>query len=269
MLQVLKATYLKNRIGIRRAVPWSFIISRVFNGITQILIPFFVYNYFLRGNLKNSFYMYTGEADYMTYVVLGAALNVLAVSTLMNIGRALITELREGTLETLLLSPASRTGYFFGCLAEQTSRALLEFLAVLFTGWLTGANLRYIFTFQTVFVIMFAILSFFCMGLTVSAIMLKTRDTYISQNTLFLLMNVMCGITFPIQYLPEWLQTTAQIIPLTPAVQLFRNVAMGGQGLFENLQLLVQIGGLCMIYAFIGSWWLKRKERFLVETIFG
>jgi len=60
------------------------------------------------GNLDGEFGKYTGGADYMTYIVLGSALNVLAVSTLMNIGRALISELREGTLETLLLSPAPR-----------------------------------------------------------------------------------------------------------------------------------------------------------------
>jgi len=37
MFQVITATYKKNRTGIMRAVPWSFIVSRVVTGITQII----------------------------------------------------------------------------------------------------------------------------------------------------------------------------------------------------------------------------------------
>lgn len=134
MWQVIFSTYHKNRIGILRAVPWSFMVSRVITGVTQIIFPYFVYRYFMHGNLNNEFSKYVNGADYITYIVLGSALNVLAVATLMNIGRALITELREGTLEMLLLSPAPRSEYFLGCLLEQTTRAFLEFGTVLIVG---------------------------------------------------------------------------------------------------------------------------------------
>ena len=117
MWRVILSTYRKNRIGIMRAVPWSFMVSRVVTGVTQIVFPYFIYHYFMQGNLQRDFGKYAAGADYMTYIVLGSALNVLAVSTLMNVGRALISELREGTLETLLLSPASRSAYFLGCLS--------------------------------------------------------------------------------------------------------------------------------------------------------
>ncbi|MCB7306141.1 ABC transporter permease [Bariatricus massiliensis] len=269
MVRVIGATYKKNRIGIIRAMPWSFIVSRVVTGVTQIVFPFFIYHYFLAGNLNADFGVYTGGADYITYIVLGAALNVLAVSTLMNVGRALITELREGTLEVLLLSPASRTGYFLGCLGEQTMRALLEFGTVLAVGGIFGADLRQTFTLQFVLVILLAILGFFCMGLSLSAVMLEARDTYITQNTLFFLMSLTCGIAFPIQYLPQWVQSFAQIFPLTPAVELFRRVMIHGQGIGENVELLAQLLILSVIYAVIGIVWFRRKERILIERIFG
>lgn len=152
MWRVIFSTYKKNRIGIIRAVPWSFMVSRIVTGITQIVFPYFIYYYFMNGNMNKEFGAYAEGADYMTYVVLGSALNVLAVSVLMNIGRALITELREGTLEVLLLSPAPRKNYFVGCLLEQTTRALIEFGTVLVIGALLGANLRYFFSFQTIIV---------------------------------------------------------------------------------------------------------------------
>lgn len=182
MWRVIFSTYKKNRIGIIRAVPWSFMVSRIVTGITQIVFPYFIYYYFMNGNMNKEFGAYAEGADYMTYVVLGSALNVLAVSVLMNIGRALITELREGTLEVLLLSPAPRKNYFVGCLLEQTTRALIEFGTVLVIGALLGANLRYFFSFQTIIVVLLAVLSFFCMGITLSSVMLYTRDTYLTQN---------------------------------------------------------------------------------------
>lgn len=84
MWQVIFSTYHKNRIGILRAVPWSFMVSRVITGVTQIIFPYFVYRYFMHGNLNNEFSKYVNGADYITYIVLGSALNVLAVATLMN-----------------------------------------------------------------------------------------------------------------------------------------------------------------------------------------
>lgn len=153
MWRVVFTTYQKNRIGILRAVPWSLMVSRVVTGITQIVFPYFIYHYFTDKNLSRQFVEYAGGADYMTYIVLGSALSVLAVSTLMNIGRALITELREGTLEPLLLSPAPRSKYFIGCLLEQTMRALLEFGTVMIVGAMLGADLRYFFSFQALGVI--------------------------------------------------------------------------------------------------------------------
>lgn len=269
MYNVIYTTYKKNRIGILRAVPWSFMISRILNGIYQIIFPYFIYHYFMHGNLNKQFTQYTNGADYMTYIVLGSALNVLAVSTLMNIGRAFITELREGTLEMLLFSPAPRSQYFLGCLMEQTLRALLEFGTVLITGALLGANLRYILSFQALLVILLAIFSFFCMSITLSSVMLYTRSTYLTQNTLFAAMSLVCGITFPIEYLPQWVQNFSQIFPLTPAVSLFRNIVIARQSLFENRAMILQVFLLSIIYLIIGIIWHMRLERNLVEKIFG
>lgn len=269
MWQVVVSTYKKNRIGILRAVPWSFMVSRIVNGITQIIFPYFIYHYFMHGNLSSEFCEYANGADYMTYVVLGSALNVLAVATLMNIGRALITELREGTLEILLLSPAPRNKYFLGCMLEQTTRALLEFGTVLIVGALLGADLKYFVSFSTIVAIVLAIFSFFCMGITLSSVMLYTRDTYLTQNTLFVMMSLVCGITYPIQYLPEWVRNLAQIFPLTPAVTLFRNVVIGHQNLENNYLLIVQLIFLSFTYLLVGALWYKNMERKLVENIFG
>lgn len=269
MNNIIIGTYRKNRISIKRALPWSFIFSRIVGGISTIIFPYFIYYFFLNGNLTAEFNQYSNGADYMTYIVVGSALNVLAVATLMNVGRALITELREGTLEPFLLSPASRMGYFIGGLLEQTFRALIEFSVVLVVGGLLGANLAAIFSIDAILTILMSIISFFCLGLLLSSVMIKTRDTYITQNTLFNMMTLVCGIVFPIEYLPPFVQYLAQIFPLTPSVYLFRAVVIGRQPLVQNLDTVMHILILCIIYASVGIVWFKKIEKTLMEKIFG
>ena len=107
------------------------------------------------------------------------------------------------------------------------------------------------------------------MGILLSSVMLYTRDTYLTQNTLFVTMSLVCVITYPIQYLPDWVQNVAQIFPLTPAVTLFRNVVIGHENLISNHLLIVQILVLSGIYLVLGMIWYQSMERKLVESIFG
>lgn len=267
MINVLMATAKRNYRTTRRAYPWSFFIGRVLIGVYTALFAYFTYHYMFRGNLSSKFQVYTGSSDYMTFVILGSSLYILAVSTLMNVGRSLISELREGTLDTLLLSPASRKGYFFGNLLEQTGRASLEFLVTLLVGWLLGAKFLHLEIGQIIIVLILAISSFFAMSVSLASFMLYTRDTYISQNTIFIIMSFICGISFPIQYLPNWLQYFSHLFPLTAAVKLFRSVVIAGQGIGENLSLVIELIILTLIYLKFGFWWLSKTEKQLIEKI--
>ena len=107
------------------------------------------------------------------------------------------------------------------------------------------------------------------MGITLSSVMLYTRNTYLTQNTLFVTMSLVCGITYPVQYLPGWVQGIAQIFPLTPAVELFRNVVTGHQNLMENYFSILQVVILSGIYLAVGSVWYMKMEPRLMESIFG
>ena len=99
--------------------------------------------------------------------------------------------------------------------------------------------------------------------------MLAARDTYLTQNTLFNAMSLICGIMFPISYLPEWVQQLAAFIPLTPAVTLFRRVVIGGETLAVNGDLCIQIFALSGIYLIIGIISYRKMERTLLERVFG
>lgn len=269
MFNIIIATMKKNRIEIKRAIPVTFILGSVISGASAVVFPYCIYEYFFSKNISSDFTNYVNSSDYLTYIVLGSAMNILAISTLMNVGRALITELRTGTLEMLLITPSPRLGYFIGTLLEQMGRSIFEFLIVLSLGTFLGANLWRILSIQFVVVILLSIFSFFSMSLILSSVMLYTRDTYISQNTLFFIMAIVCGVSYPIEYLPSAVQYISKIFPMTYSLKLLRDVVMSNGNIADNFMLIFNIIFLSCIYLMLGCYLGSKIEKKIISNIFG
>lgn len=262
------AVYKKNRYTTLRAYPYSFMISRITGGIFAIILPMLLYHYVFNDEVTSSFMGYVGSSNYLTYIVLGQALNVLSFATLMNVGRCLISEIREGTIDNFLLSPASRIGYYLGVYIEQLGRSILEYLVMIAFGWCLGMRipLDKIFILLVVFIV--ASFAFFSISITVSTIMVYTRDTYLVQNTIFLLMDCICGVIFPIEYLPKIVQVIADFFPLTVMLKIFRNSILLNSSLYECRFLFLQLLILSIFYISFGYFGFKRMEKRLIEEVF-
>jgi hypothetical protein len=127
-LKILKATFKRNLIMQTRSYPKDFFIGNTLSAIYTALSAFFMYYLLFRGNLKPSFINYSGTSDYMSYVIIGNCMYIYAVRTCLNVSRSLITELREGTLESLMLAPFKRVQYFLGNMLEQAITSSGEIL---------------------------------------------------------------------------------------------------------------------------------------------
>jgi ABC-2 type transport system permease protein len=269
VFQVAKATFLRNTLVMLRAYPWSFVIGHILAGVYTVLFAYFAYTHVFAGQLDDRFVRYAGSADYLSYVILGGAFYSFAVSTLMNVSRSLITELREGTLEALLLTPSSRKGYFLGNVTQQLMRTLFEFSVILLVGRLFGLNLAGADVWSAAAVWLLSTGAFFCQALVLGSVMLRFRDTYITQNTLFVLMAFLSGVTYPTSYLPEWLQPLSQLLPLTPALEAFRHSAILGQPLSASAPQLMHMAILSAVYVAVGAVGIRRMEKRVLESIFG
>lgn len=269
MLQTAKATFIRNMISMIRAYPWTFFISHILSGIYTVLFAYLSYTFVFEGALDSNFNKYTGTSDYLSYVILGGALYAFAVSTLMNVSRSLITEYREGTLEALLLTPSSRKGYFIGNVTQQISRTILEIVTIILFGLLFGLSLANINIGSALVIWLLAIFAFFCQALVLGSIMLYFRDTYITQNTLFVTMAFVSGVTFPTQYLPDWLQPLSWIMPLAPALEAFRNSVMDGHSLSYSYEQIIHILILSVCYLLLGSYGIRKSEKIIIEKNFG
>jgi len=269
MYQVAKATFIRNTLVMIRAYALSFVIGHILSGVYTVLFAYFAYQYVFAGQLDAQFARFSGSDDYLSYAILGGAFYAFAVSTLMNVSRSLITELREGTLEALLLTPSARHGYFMGNVLQQMMRTIMEFAVILTVGALFGLTLQQANVWGGIAVWILSTAAFFCQALVLGSLMLRFRDTYITQNTLFVIMAFVSGVTFPIPYLPEWLWPISQIMPLTPALDMFRQCVILGKPLADCLPQLLHLGVLSLIYLVVGAWGIRRMEKRVLETIFG
>jgi ABC-2 type transport system permease protein len=267
-LKILNATFKRNFIMQMRAYPKDFFIGNTLTGTYTVLSAYFMYQLLFKGNLDASFRAYSGTGDYMSYVIVGTALYLFAVRTCLNVSRSLITELREGTLDSLMIAPFNRVQYFCGNMLQQTITTSLEIMVMVIISLFFGANFSQVNFFSFILGFMVSMFAFFSLSLVLAAVMLYFRDTYISQNTLFALMFLVCGVTFPIQYLPMPLQYLGKLIPVTTSFKIMRGSTIGGLGIAEQASAFLYLILLSAVYCILGFTMLKRVEKIALEKIF-
>ncbi|GCE23732.1 ABC transporter permease [Dictyobacter kobayashii] len=259
------ATFVRNWTVVFHAYPWSFFISGVFSGICSALLAFFAYHLLADNHIGQDFTRYTGTADYMSYLILGASILSFSIRILLGISRSLITERREGTLESLLLAPSPRLYYFTGITGQWIVNCVLETAFLMLLVWPLGLNMSHCNLVTLVVAFPVAVLALFGVSVLLGACMLATGDTYVLQNTLFAALTLLCGFVFPIAYLPQPLQWVAQALPVTGAVQLLREALLNGFTLTAVVPDLLRTVALGLGYALLGMLLMRWAERRALE----
>lgn len=265
--KVLRGTLKKELLTKYRAYPMDFFIGNVLTGFYTILGAYMMYKLLFERNMNSSFTNITGTNDYLSYVLVGSLTYLFLVRTCLNVSRSLITELRMGTLESLMLAPFRRVEYFLGNMLVQTLTTSMEVMISILVAIPFGIRFQHINTGSFLLAILVALYSFFGISMVLGCVMLFTRDTYISQNTLFAFVFLVCGITFPSEYLPAWLRRIAYFIPITEVVTLIRNSVLLGKGINEQSTIWINTLLISTVYIFIGFILMKKCEEVALEKI--
>ena len=267
--KVLKGTLKKNLMTRVRAYPVSFFTSNVLTGFYTSLGAWMMYHLLFKGKLAEDFVSLAHTADYMSYVIVGTLTYLFIVRTCLNVSRSLITELREGTLESLMLSPFKRGEYFIGNMLVQTVTTSLEISISVIIGFFFGLRLSHINIVSFLVTFVLALYAFFGVSMVLGCVMLYTRDTYISQNTLFAFLFLVCGITFPAEYLPSVLRMVSKLIPITDVTHLIRLSILNGSSIGSSLGTMIYIFILSSLYIWIGFKLMKKAEYIALERLQG
>lgn len=255
-------TFLENL----RAYPWSFFAYRLLGSFFNIALAALTYNTLFRGKTASSFQAYSGTSDYLTFVAVGISVQAYITGALLNLGRSLITEQRTGTLESLFVTPIPNLAYLSGVMLQQTLLTTIDFLIILFIGASLGANLVHTNWPGLIIVLSISHIGFMGMAVILGGVMLYLRDTYMTQNTVIVILYLICGIFFPIQYLPEWVQRVAYFIPLTHALNLARSSVLLGYSTPQQGAELFLLLVLSLFYCAVGLLLVHRVRRIALEV---
>lgn len=134
---------------------------------------------------------------------------------------------QQRTYEGLLATPLTVDDITSGEIIWAALKATLSACGILLVAALLGA----VHSWQAIFalpVIFLTGLCFSAMALNITALA-KRWDFFQYYMTLFMTpMMLLCGVFYPVDSLPAWLQHAVYILPLTHAVELVRPLMTGG-----------------------------------------
>ncbi|GAA1652235.1 ABC transporter permease [Catellatospora bangladeshensis] len=260
-MPVAWATLKRNWLVMQRAYPWTYFIGTLAPGVFTVVLALLSYEAIGGGRVSDWFRGASGTPDYLGYVTVGAAALMFTTRMVLWVAKAQITEQREGTLESQLLTPARRLPYLLGVSLQAFLTSLLELTCLFGTALLLGVRLPAPDPVTLAAGVLAALVAVVGLSIPVSAIMIAAGEAHITQNTLFCLIGLVCGFTFPPALLPAPLTWLGELLPATSALRVLRAASLHAAPLGEVAADLLLCLGLGVAYAAVGLLFLPHAER--------
>ncbi|MCI4336340.1 MAG: ABC transporter permease [Thermoplasmata archaeon] len=195
-------------------------------------------------------------ASPIAYVVIGNAVSTVTYSSVFSVCQTTDSEKNQGTMEHLLVSPASRLALYFGrgivpiliSLATVTVGLIyaVTIYHVAYSGpGLPGLALSIVLT-------AFAMVGF---GLLIGGLALFLRTSIVVGNIFLFLGLLLSGVNFPLSELPAPLQVVGRALPLTWGIAAIRaSMAGDSLGTLAPLWGLVTLSAVVSFGLAIGLW---------------
>jgi ABC-2 type transport system permease protein len=207
-----------------------------------------------QGSALPTFGSLAGTTDYISYIVIGSTLYMWLNITLWDVGFHLRNEQMRGTLESNWLCPVWRLSIMLGSSLTKLGTALF-FLAIavfefrLFFGirlWQGDPLLLFL-------ILALVIASIYGIGIAFGSLVLRFKEA----NTMVFLVRgiflIFCGISYPLEVLPRWMQEVAAFLPLTYAIQAIRAVVLTGATFSEIWPELQMLALFAVVLPIAGS----------------
>jgi ABC-2 type transport system permease protein len=184
--------------------------------------------------------------------------------TSMFMGISVIWDKEFGFMKEILVAPISRFSIFLGKMFGDSTDALIQGTIVILLGLALGMQINpvsFVICLPVMLLITFGLVS---LGLTIASLMGSLESFGAIQSFINLPLFFLSGALFPIQNLPDWMQTVSKANPLTYAVDALRAILLGGAWQPYQVQpLLVDVGvvaGFDVFMIIVGTWAFSRMK---------
>lgn len=193
---------------------------------------------------------YVGNPDVgPEFVIIGNAVQSMATSTLYSAANISGTEKHTGTLGPILSSPSRMFHIFFGKSAFSITGGVISVtVSMLYAVFIFGVDFGSANLVGVAIVSLLTCFSLMGMGLAVGSVGIYLRTAAILASLFGYIGLLICGVNFPVSYLPEWLQVFSYAMPLTYGVEATRMAVEGAS--------ISSMGGPLAIMVLLGSVYL-------------
>lgn len=212
------------------------------------------------------FALATGTRDFLGYIAVGTTIWMWQNVVLWNVGLALRQEQLRGTLETNWLTPTWRFSFLLGNSITHLVTTFI-FLSVSAVEFALVFGVRYQGSLLLVLLVMLAsIPSIYGLGFAFASLVITARE---ANGFVFLvrgLVMIFCGITFPVNVLPDWMRWFSNWLPQTYIIHGVRSAILDGASLQVLLPDLAALAGFGAFWLLAGYLLFNRMERRARQT---
>lgn len=171
---------------------------------------------------------FTSSDDYFAYAVIGLAVLEVLTACLLVLPMALRQELVAGTFERSLVSA-------FGPIPSLLAMSVFPFLSSLVSAMITIAVAALVFGMPVEWstaplalpVSLLGFVAFLPFAVLVTATVFVIKQVGAGAGFLVTCLSLVAGVLFPVALLPDWIEWTSEVQPLTPALDLLRHLVVG------------------------------------------
>ncbi len=190
-----------------------------------------------------------------TYIVVAAGIMGMWGSTLLGAGYSVVIERYFGTLQYLFASPSSLEEIIAGKALTSAVMGLwnLVFVFVIAIVFFR-VDIEIMHPFVFVLALILCLFSFSALGILLSTLFVLSRSAAALGNILEFAAFVVCGIMYPLSFLPVWIRPLSYVLTPTWGAHILRWTVVEphlGEGFWVGV---VMIGVLSALYMVIGHY---------------
>lgn len=204
----------------------------------------------------------SGNADFASYVILGSGLMSLWSCICFSSAGDINRERFSGTLALIFAAPAGFPAIVLGKILGNTILSLVSILISMATALvLYQAPLQLESPGYFLIALVGMIGSFVVISSVIACLLTLSRRTTLYMNCIEIPFILLCGMSFPIDVLPDWLQMVSRCLAPTWAVELMRTTVHGITDVSLFLRDFAIMAALSAALAILSAWLYKVIDR--------
>lgn len=177
-------------------------------------------------------------------------------------GVAFDTERWQGTLESVLLSPANRVAVLLGMAFANTLNYMWLLMGTLLS-WVIFLNVTVLINdILALFAsVLLSYLSLVALGMSIEAFCIYSRRAHMYATMLQEPIMFLSGLIFPLQSMPKALLPISYLLPLTFGLISVRLTLLGGASIFDVAVPLIILTLMVTVFSALAVWLIGYAER--------